>query len=368
MLASVFDDLHAARLDSLARYSTASMRGVKASVSAIGAAYAEMEELQPKHGIKQVDRFLSNKGIDVAALTPGWARFVIGGRPDVLVALDWTEFDDDDHATICAYVVTTHGRATPLIWRTVKKSELEGQRTGHEHALIERLHEAIPHEVGVTLLADRGFGDQVLYSTLATLGWDYIIRFRGVILVEHEGKQRPASEWMLPTGRARKLEGARVTHDRTEVGAVVVVHDKKMKEPWILATSLRTKTAAAIVKLYGRRFTIEETFRDQKDIRFGFGLRATHIRSAARRDRFLFLLAISQALLTLLGAASERSGLDAYLRANTVKRRTHSLFRQGTYWYGCIPTMRDDWFDRLMAAYIDILREHHEMAAIVGAI
>ena len=37
MLASVFEDLHAARLDSLARYSTAVMRGVKASVSAIDA-------------------------------------------------------------------------------------------------------------------------------------------------------------------------------------------------------------------------------------------------------------------------------------------------------------------------------------------
>ena len=172
------------------------MRGVKASVSAVGAAYAEMEELQPKHGIKQVDRFLSNKGIDVAALTPGWGRFVLGGRAEVIVALDWTEFDDDDHATICAYAVTTHGRATPLIWRTVKKSELKDHRTEHEHALIERLHEAIPRKIGVTLLGDRGFGDQVLYRTLATLGWDYVIRFRGIILVEHDGKQCPAAEWL----------------------------------------------------------------------------------------------------------------------------------------------------------------------------
>lgn len=368
MLASMFEDLHAARVDSMARYTTAIMRGVRASVAAIGAAYAEMEELKPKHGIKQVDRFLSNKGIDVAALTPDWVRFVVGSRPEVIIALDWTEFDDDDHAVICAYVVTTHGRATPLAWTTVKKSELKDQRTAHEHALIERLHVSIPTSVDVTLLADRGFGDQVLYTTLATLGWDYVIRFRGCIKVEHAGEQRPAEEWLSPTGRARKLEGARVTHDRTEIGAVVVVHDKRMKDAWFLATSFRTKTAAAIVKLYGRRFTIEETFRDQKDLRFGLGLSATHIRRADRRDRFLFLLAIAQALLTLLGAASERAGLDAYLRANTVKRRTHSLFRQGTYWYGCIPTMRDDWFDRLMDAYVEVLQEHSEMRAVLGAI
>lgn len=368
MLATVFEDIHAARLDSMARYSTAIMHAVRASVAAIGAAYAELEEIKPKHGIKQVDRFLSNKGIDVAALMPDWVRFVLGGRPEVIVALDWTEFDDDDHSVICAYVVTTHGRATPLAWTTVKKSELKDRRTAHEHALIERLHEAIPGSVGVTLLADRGFGDQVLYATLATLGWDYVIRFRGCIQVEHDGVQRRAEEWLSSTGRARKLEGARVTEDRTEVGAVVAIHDKRMKEAWFLATSLRTQTAAAVVKLYGRRFTIEETFRDQKDLRFGLGLRATHIRSTARRDRFLFLLAIAQALLTLLGAASERSGLDAYLRANTVKRRTHSLFRQGAYWYGCIPTMRDEWFDRLMAAYVDVLQEQREMLSVLGTI
>lgn len=63
--------------------------------------------------------------------------------------------------------------------------------------------------------------------------------------------------------------------------------------------------------------------------RFGIGLRETRVRREARRDRLLMLLAVSRALLTLLGADSERSGLDAYLKVNTVKHRTHSLFRQG---------------------------------------
>jgi hypothetical protein len=62
---------------------------------------------------------------------------------------------------------------------------------------------------------------------------------------------------------------------------VVVARAKKMREAWHLATNLDKETASTIVKMYGRRFTIEETFRDQKDLRFGMGLRATHIRSAA---------------------------------------------------------------------------------------
>jgi len=345
------------------------MQAVRAGIHAIGAAYAEVAEIKPKHGIKQVDRYLSNRGIDIDALLPEWAAFVIGPRKEIMLALDWTDFEADDHSTLCAYVVTTHGRATPLYWKTAKKSELtDGLRTETEFALIDQLSRAIPPEVAITLLADRGFGNQVLYQNLELLGWDYVIRFRGCILVEHDGVSKPASEWLPPSGRATKLKGARVTSDRTEIGAVVVVHDKRMKEPWCLATSLGAETASAIVKRYGRRFTIEETFRDQKDLRFGMGLRETRIKKPERRDRLLMLLAIAQALLTLLGAASERSGLDMYLKANTVKTRTHSLFRQGSYWYGCIPTMRHDWFKRLMAAFATVLEEHASMTNVLAAL
>ena len=172
------------------------------------------------------------------------------------------------------------------------------------------------------------------------------------------GTEKPAEAWVPKTGRATMLKGVRVTKDRAEVPAVVVVHQAKMKEPWCLATSLDEKTAAEVVALYGKRFTIEETFRDAKDIRFGMGLSATHIRDAGRRDRLLLLAAIAHALLTLLGAASERTGMDAYLKVNTAKKRTHSLFRQGAYWYGAIPEMRDDWLANLMAAFDEIVSEH----------
>jgi hypothetical protein len=146
------------------------------------------------------------------------------------------------------------------------------------------------------------------------------------------------------------------------------VKAKAMKEAWFLATNLTDKTASEIVKLYGRRFTIEEAFRDQKDLRFGMGLRATHIKSADRRDRFLLLLAIAIAFLTLLGAASERSGMDAWLKVNTAKKRTHSLLRQGLHWYDALPMMRDDWFDKLMAALVEVLDEHQELSTILGSI
>lgn len=60
--------------------------------------------------------------------------------------------------------------------------------------------------------------------------------------------------------------------------------------------------------------------------------------------------AIAHALLTLLGAAGERRGLDPMLKVNTVKRRTLSLYKQGCFWYDAIPAMPDHRLLALMTA------------------
>lgn len=364
------NDLHAKRVLSLANGVAGVLQAAVLSVHAIGTAYAKLNRSQPKHGIKQIDRMLSNEDILVEDLTRLWCLFVVGERRDeAIIALDWTDFDDDDHTTLCGYLVTSHGRATPLTWKTIRKSELKGRRTATEYEMVERLHAWLPKETDITLLADRGFGDQKLYALLELLGWSYTIRFRGNIHVQSaDGEVRRADEWVPPNGRARKLDGARVTQDRALVPAVVVVKKAQMKEAWCLATTLVDVPASEIVALYGRRFTIEETFRDTKDLHFGLGLRATHIGDADRRDRLLLLVAMAHALLTLLGAASEKVGFDRMLRANTVKRRTHSLFRQGLHWYECIPTMRADWLRQLMEAFDLIVREHAVFRAAFGVV
>lgn len=250
-----------------------------------------------------------------------------------------------------------------------QKSSLKNQRNKYEYELIEQLHGWLEEDVEVILLADRGFGDQKLYELLHLLGWDFVIRFRACITVEDaEGTSKSAGEWVPQTGRALMLRDAKVTKDRAAVPAVVLVHAPKMAEPWCLATTLVDKKASEIVKLYGKRFTIEETFRDQKDLHFGMGLSATHIKNCERRDRLLLLAAIASALLTLLGGAAEEAGLDKYLKVNTVKRRTHSLFRQGLYWYECIPTMRQEWLRPLMTAFERLVREQAVFREIFGII
>ncbi len=45
-----------------------------------------------------------------------------------------------------------------------------------------------------------------------------------------------------------------------------------MKQAWCLATSSTDETAKALMKLYGKRWSIECGFRDTKDLRCGMGM------------------------------------------------------------------------------------------------
>jgi len=370
-VSSIFDhDLHEKRVASLADATVGALQGAQLAVGALGRALAVAKELDGKHAIKQVDRLFSNTGVDVWKLFGNWAPFVIGGRPEIVVALDWTDFDQDNQSTIALHLVTKHGRATPLLWKSVMKSELKDWRNEHEDALLERFREVVPPSTKVTVLADRGFGDHKLYELLKDqLGFDFVIRFRGVIKVTDEkGETRAAKDWVPDTGRPRTLKKARVTKTQREVAAVVCVHAKGMAEPWHLATSREDLVGAAIVKLYGRRFTIEETFRDLKNLRFGLGLTDTRISSPERRDRILLVGAIAASLLTLLGAAGESLGLDMKMKANTVKTRTHSLLNQGLFYFDCLLNMRDERARPLMQRFDELLRQHAATREIFGLI
>jgi len=363
------DELHLAVARSVANGVAGVLSATMASVAAIGRAYAELAGIREKSGIKQVDRLLSNDGMKLSVVLPQWVRYVVGELRSIVVAMDWTDFDDDDHTTLCVSMMTSHGRATPLAWKTVKKSKLRNRRTRHELQMVKDLRDWLPESVSVEWLADRAFGYQQLYELLASYGWHYTIRFRENIKVYEPGDEvcLCASAHVPANGRVKAIVGARLTHKRFEVPAAVFVKRKGMKQAWCLATSRADADPQQVVRAYSKRFTIEETFRDTKDVTFGLGLKATHVRDAERRDRLLLLIAVAQVLLTLLGAASEASGLDRTLKANTVKTRTMSLFNQGIRWYVRIRrgTLRDDDAALLLPHYERILREHKVLGEIL---
>jgi hypothetical protein len=346
--------MHYKRALSIGQAVVGVMHCVRLSSASVGRALAAEFGITAKAGIKQVDRLLGNRKFDLAAgfrLTVPW---LVADRREIVVSLDWTEYGAQGHSRIALNLVTSHGRATPLVWMTVLSKNLKGRQTGFEDRALWLLKSVLPPGVDVIILADRGFADVSLFEhIMENLDWSFVIRFRGKTHVESaSGERRMCSDWVPKKGKLLKLEGALVTAQRIPTN-VVCVQQPAMKDAWCLATDL--SNARRVVKLYGQRFTCEETFRDEKDPRFGLGSRELIATTTERRDRFLFIAMLATALLTLLGGAGEQIGCDRALKANTSKSRSHSLFRQGReYLRGCVGNALRE----LRATFQELLRRH----------
>jgi len=156
-------DLHAKRIESLAGATLGVMAGASLAVAMIGQALAQARGLVTKHAVKQVDRLMSNTGIDVWDSFARWVPQQVGaiasrradrgpsGGPDILVARDWTDFDHDGQSTLVLRLVTGYGRSAPLTWLTVWKEAIATRRNAYEDACLPRLADTVPPGCRVTV-------------------------------------------------------------------------------------------------------------------------------------------------------------------------------------------------------------------------
>lgn len=157
--------LHAKQVISLFMIAYGIVHSDRLGIAAVGTAMARAFGTKPKHGIKQVDRYLSNGKLDMRTLFQGFVPFVVGQRSSIFVTLDWTEFDKDDHTTLSIAHVTPKGRAMPLVWLTVRKSELKGRQRAYEKEALRMFKDAVPSNVDVVVLADRGLATSSCTAT-----------------------------------------------------------------------------------------------------------------------------------------------------------------------------------------------------------
>lgn len=312
---------------------------------------------QKKHATKQIDRLLSNKGLSIWDLASPWVRYVLREQKDVMVALDWTAFYADAQSMLSLNVVTGKGLSTPLLWKSVDKGKLKANRARYEDQLLSRLKEVLPEGIKITVLADRGFADHKFLRFLdEELGFNYIIRIKANTTIIHQDKKAKASAWLKPDGKSLCLKNPQITLVGYLIKRFIAVKDKGMKAPWFLVSNTPLK-AKDIITSYSKRWKIEPYFRDLKDGRYGLGLEQTHIKSAERRDRLMLVLALSYLLLVILGQAGEQIGLDKALKVNTVKTRTHSLFRQGQFYYQFFFRFTQAEQDKLMKQFDLLLQQ-----------
>ncbi len=100
-----------------------------------------------KHATKQIDRLLSNKGLSIWDVSASWVPYVLRDQREIMVALDWTSFFDDEQTMLSLDLVTSKGVSTPLLWKSVNKNQLKHNRGRYEDQMLSRFKEILPEEV-----------------------------------------------------------------------------------------------------------------------------------------------------------------------------------------------------------------------------
>jgi hypothetical protein len=271
-----------------------------------------------KHRIKRTWRFVANPRVVISDAMRGVVEQLVRRyrqprrsgkkrrRLRLLVACDWTEIRNF-HTLMLAAV--QRGRALPLLWATYPEWVLHKSQNNLEEGLLHLLRTMIPDRVEVVLLADRGFGRTELARTCQRLQFHYVIRIKPDVWIESSGFHGKLLDYPVRRGKQCFLKKVRYRKKDAVTQHLVIQWKvglpKKRDEPWFLMTDLQRKVES-LTTLYGKRMTVEELFRDDKNKRNGFSIRHTQITKAERLDRLLLTLALAYWLLVGIGNVAQR--------------------------------------------------------------
>lgn len=259
-------------------------------------------------------RLLRNTRVDYTELTAQWARLLAQHtKRHLLVAVDWTEWPHDLRMLVAAAVVGR--RAIPIFVQAFARVVWSRSQNARENTFLRLLVEALRRAgVTATILCDRGFRRVSWLTLLLELRISFVVRLMDDVLVElTSGVQKPLRDIALRRGEIRDLGWVRLRSDKFVEVRVIGYQAWGAAEPWWIATS-EPQRATFLMKLYDRRMTIEEQFRDTKGRRFGVKLSWTQFTDPDALARFTTLLAVALLIWTATGVAAARRDPSLRLR------------------------------------------------------
>jgi Transposase DDE domain len=305
-----------------------------------------------KHRIKAADRLLGNQAIQEQLLLfyRALAKRLLTQTRSPVVAVDWTAHGTD--YSVLSAQLCWEGRSLPLYNQVFPRRHVGSPRL-HKQFLRE-LAAVIPNDCRPILVTDAGFRTP-WFDAVAALGWDFIGRIRDTTKVLTSdgwisskslhrlatGKPRDFEWQWLPRykprpyrlvlssapklkGRKRRTRSGNVGHNTTDIKS-----SSAAREPWLLATSLSCG-CRAVLRAYGLRMQIEQSFRDAKNHRHGWALHHARSKDPKRLAVLLLIASLAAVVVQLVGRAAAQCGLRRHFQANTIThRRVLSFFVLG---------------------------------------
>ncbi len=218
-------------------------------------------------------------------------------------------------------------RCLPICWRVYpgKRGRLPARAA---MVLCRYVKGLMPEDTKVTLVADNGFESCDLLRFLTRLGWSYVIRQRGCVLIRYPNTLDwiPINTLAIGPGQSKYIGMVYLT--KQDYGPVYLsVHWKKGEDdPWYLISDIAGKQP--VLRYYKKRMWTEQLYGDLKG--HGVDLQNTHLRDPKRIERLVLGACYIFVWLITLGSQVIKQGHRALV--DRKERRDKSLFRIGWDW------------------------------------
>jgi hypothetical protein len=305
-------------------------QAAQASSFAIAGQLSGLTDVQLGSALNRLYRFLRNERFDDWLLTEQMLRLTAppGGR--LLLALDWTAWQD--RFSVLTAAVCTGTRAIPVAVSACHKPQLARSQNLWEETFlrltVDRLRAA---RVEAVWLCDRGFHRVAWLGRLAEFEQAFVVRLTRDVTVHLPGGACLLKSLEVREGERRDYGFVWVRSDRWVRVRLIGVWAAGAKEVWWLATNLENRVSK-VVAYYDRRMGIEEQFRDAKGHRFGMKLRWTQFTRAEFVERIYLIVGVALLLWTSVGRAVEEAEPKVRLESKTKGARL-SLVRVGSYYW-----------------------------------
>jgi len=292
-----------------------------------------------RHNIKRVARYLSNDKISIDKSLLSMQKIICSKTKILLIILDWTTLPKQGYQILKASVVG-EGRAIPFIFKTYKEGTIKQKQTFFEKNLIEKVIKIIGYEKEIIFIMDKGFGQKPeLLDYIKKKGCFFIARTKEIYNIKsnlYTGKIKnlKTKPWeILKISDAELLFDYRSRNIKKLICNIIITQKVNIYSRWILCTNIKNKPDELIIKLYYKRMTIEEFFKDSKNVDNGFCFKKLKLSNENRFDKMLLILCYAYLLLILLGCYMEEQNKHRTLMANTVKYRSISYFQLGLFFF-----------------------------------
>jgi hypothetical protein len=305
-------------------------QAAQASSFAIAGQLSCLTDVQLGSALTRLYRFLRNERFDNWLLTEQMLWLLGGCRGPLLLALDWTCWQQRFSvltASVCVGTRSIPVASSACISRNLSRSQNLWEET-FLRLVVDRLRSA---GVRAVWLCDRGFHRVGWLKRFLEMEQHFVVRLKRDVTVHLREGACLLKSLEVMEGERRDFGFVRLRSDAEVRARLIGVWAKGSKEVWWLATDLENRVSK-VVSYYDRRMGIEEQFRDSKGVRFGVKLKWTQFTKPEFVERMYLMVGVTLLLWTTVGRAVEEAEPKVRLPSKTKGERL-SLARIGSYYW-----------------------------------